>query len=137
MKFQLPFGSHRKVNIDQSDEVTMTHQSFQNECDINQIIARYEKTGLLTHVRQAEPQYGDFIDACDFQLGLHLIQEARDSFMTLPSSLRKRFGNDPQVFLEFVQDPTNREEMIQLGMIIPSPDESGFVQPASGSVGVT
>jgi hypothetical protein len=37
-------------------------------------------------------------------------------FMSLPAKIRSRFQNDPGAFLDFVQNPENRDEMIELGL---------------------
>ena len=43
-----------------NDEPSLTKQSFQNECNINSIMKKWEKTGLLPHSRSSQPRYGDF-----------------------------------------------------------------------------
>lgn len=104
------------------DRVTMTtdlpsrtKQQFAQECDINNIMARYQKTGAIAHANQNEARYG-FATGLDFRESIELVKEAQDQFNDLPSSLRKKFGNSPQNYLEFVQDPANQDEMIRLGM---------------------
>lgn len=96
-------------------ESSMTKQSFKDECDINKIMARFQKTGALTHYASNAPHYGD---ATDVQLAdaMNLVANAENMFAELPSSIRKRFKNDPGRFLNFVQDPKNLEEMQKLGL---------------------
>lgn len=38
---------------------SLTHQSFKDECDVNNVIKRFTRTGQLTHVNQRPAQYGD------------------------------------------------------------------------------
>ena len=92
-----------------------TKQSFKNECDINQIMAKYQKTGAISHFNNRSPQYGDATGA-DFTSAMNLITSAQELFNELPSSLRNRFGNSPSAFLDFVQDPANALEMAELGL---------------------
>lgn len=40
----------------------LTKGSFRDECDINQIVDQYARTGLVAHVRSGSPQYGEAPD---------------------------------------------------------------------------
>ena len=44
----------------------MTHQSFKDQCDVNKIIAKFERTGELPR-RGREPVYMTVPDESDFQ----------------------------------------------------------------------
>ena len=46
-----------------------------------------------------------------------MLSNARESFAMLPSSIRKRFDNDPGLLLAFLDDENNREEAFSLGLI--------------------
>lgn len=37
-----------------------TQQHFMDSCDINKILAKYRKTGVIEHVKRAKAMYGDF-----------------------------------------------------------------------------
>ncbi len=95
---------------------SLTKQSFREECQISNIMRKYEKTGLLEHVNKHEGNYGDFSNHVDYLSSVLLVRNADEMFMKLPASIRRRFGNDSAEFLEFVQDPGNREAMIALGL---------------------
>jgi len=96
---------------------SLTHQSAKDECDINRIMLKWQKTGVLTHAQNFQGQYGDFTHVTgDYQEHMNAVIEANDMFMTLPANVRKRFDNDPGEFLEFVNDPDNLEEMQRLGL---------------------
>jgi len=116
--FQTPFGKHRSDDLHFSeDEPSLTQQSMAEECDINFIMAKYQKHGVIEHVNSVQGQYGDFVTSTDYQVAMNEVLLAREAFESLPSSLRNRFENDPVQFLDFVHDDKNREEMIQLGLI--------------------
>ena len=102
---------------------SMTKQEFQAECDINNVVKSFSATGMFKHVsvRAALGTYEDLPDPSDFQHALHEVQRARDAFMTLPSKIRSRFGNDPQEFLAFTSDPSNLDELRTLGLANPAP----------------
>lgn len=100
-------------------EPTLTKQSLAEDCDINVIMARFEKTGLLSHTNEASPRYGDFADVVDYDESLRVVMEADEAFMSLPAKVRARFENDPAQLIEFVRDPANAVEALALGLIEP------------------
>lgn len=102
--------------FDLEEEPSMAKQSFRDECDINNIMKKYEKTGLLDHVNQYQGQYADLTGIVDYHTALNQVIAAEEAFMTLPAGIRSRFDNDPGNFLAFVDDPNNEEEMIKMGL---------------------
>jgi len=100
---------------------SQTHQSFKRECDINTIMAKYQKTGLVDHVAHHQGDYSDLTDVPTYHDAMNKILSANQSFSTLPSSIRKKFQNDPAQFLDFVSNPENVEEMQQMGLLPSSP----------------
>lgn len=99
-----------------------THQSFKAECEIANVLAKHARTGMLEHVNKFDGQYGDYLDVQSFQDSLNQVMAAEEMFLSLSSAVRKRFNNDPGYFLSFVGDPTNQEEMINLGLAIRRPE---------------
>lgn len=93
-----------------------TEQAHKDETDINRIMKKYEKTGLLNHVNQYKGDYGDFTRAPEYQEALNSVMEANEMFMTLPAAIRKQFGNDPASFVEYVGNPENAESLITMGL---------------------
>lgn len=92
-----------------------TKQAFKAECDINNIMSRFAKTGVLDFTNRRQAQYGD-VTGLDYQRAMDIVVEAKAMFAELPSSVRSRFHNEPAEFLEFVQDPANGEEMVKMGL---------------------
>lgn len=109
------------------DEPSMAQQHFKDECDVNNILRKYASTGLITHVANGTPSYGDFSSVLEFQQAQNILIEAQDAFDALPASLRKRFDNDPAVMLEFIENPDNREEAEKLGLVDKQSLEAGEV----------
>lgn len=126
MIFQTQFGSHRVVDLDFDADVnpSCTHQSFAKQTDINLIMARYQKTGIVEHLNVHNGEYGDYLSADDYHASVNAVLAAQDCFMSLPSSIRSRFENDPAKFLAFVDDPKNVDEMINMGLATARPDSS-------------
>lgn len=94
---------------------TLVKQEFKDECDINVLMKRYQKTGLFPQPA-ATPRYVNNIGAPTYQESLGIVMEAQSMFASLNSELRKRFDNDPAKFLEFCSDPKNGDELIKLGL---------------------
>jgi len=100
----------------------MTKQSFKDECNINKIMAKFQRTGVLNHYAKHQHQYGD-IPAIQYADALNIIADANSMFEELPSTVRAQFENDPAKFLEFAENPDNLDKMRDLGLAIPaSPD---------------
>lgn len=114
------FHPHERVTLDASGD-GRTKQSFAEESNINLIMKKYEKTGMLDHLAIHEGRYGDFIGGPDYHQALSALRAADEAFLTIPAGVRARFDNDPAKFLTFVQDPDNLDEMIKMGLAKPPP----------------
>lgn len=125
MEFRTAYGPKVVDDFDQSipDPVTgevqtsRTKQSFAQESEINNIMAKYEKTGVIEHVK-AHSGYADMPSGLDYQSALQMTLDAQMSFNELPANIRREFNNDPFEFLAFVEDPDNVERMAELGLIV-------------------
>lgn len=109
--------------LDMDAELTnsRTKQEFKMECDINEVIRRWTKTGILPPPRAPE-KYGDFTEVNDYQSAINHVKEADQAFSELPAHMRSRFNNSPAELLEFLQDDANGPEAVELG-IIPAPGQ--------------
>lgn len=99
-----------------------TDQSFRDECDINTIMSRYQSTGEMPVLNQANANWLD-VSGEDFQTHMNIVVEARQMFSQLPSDIRDRFGNSPQAFLSFTSDPLNLPELARMGLLTPEATE--------------
>lgn len=113
----------RSCDLDCGSE-EITKQSFKDECDIHKILDQYKKTGIINHITPNQPMYLDLPDNLDYQASLNLIMEAQEAFQTLPSAVRDRYGNNPENFLEALNDPKQRDFLEEIGVfqrkIVPS-----------------
>lgn len=136
MEFQTAYGSKIKDQIQCSE--SLTKQSPKEECDVNNIVRKYQSHGIYT-VNPITPHYGDYFDGADFQRAQGYLVEAQNAFDDLPSKVRARFRNDPAYFFDFVNDPNNADELVSLGLAvkttapaapeIPVGDEGATVPP--------
>lgn len=92
-------------------------QQFKDDCDINSIMARFQKTGAIDHVAVYQPEYG-LATPQDLHAAMNLITKAERMFADLPSSLRRRFDGDPRKLFEFVQNHENADEAKELGLAL-------------------
>lgn len=104
------------------DPVSMTKQSFADECDINNIMRRYEKDGVLQHLNKYEGNFGDFTGAVEYHEAMGIVARADQMFMDLPASIRAQFGNDAGAFVEFATNPKNEDKLIEMGLAHPRKD---------------
>lgn len=108
--------STRRVTAPVGD-VSLTRQEMASECDINNIMKRYERTGILDHVARYQGRYEDVSDAADYMTALGIVADVHQAFLSLPASIRERFNNDPGEFLDFAQNPDNRPAMMEMGLL--------------------
>lgn len=111
-------GEKRKNNQLSGFEKSHTQQNSRDAVCINKLMAKYRKTGMLDHVNTYQGNYGDFTTHTDFAESMNKVVKANQAFDQLPSELRKRFNNDTADFLEFVHDPKNIDEMVDLGLAV-------------------
>lgn len=103
MKFKTRFTATRSpINpnaLADTGEIleSLTRQEHKDECDINSILARYERTGDLPPSRP-----GAFVHctATSYQESLQIVSEANDLFSRLPARVREMYGNSPALFLD-------------------------------------
>jgi len=128
-KFKTAYGNNPRVQT-QIKSNSMTHQSFKDECDLNVILQNYKKNGILTHVNHQRGNYEN-LSQIDYHAALCQLNEARESFDTLPAEIREDFNNDPGQFIEFVSNPENENKMREYGFF-KEPTEPISVEIAGG-----
>lgn len=94
-----------------------TQQQFKDEVDINTIVERFGVTGEMPPPINF-PDVQEFEETFDFQTSMNVIRQAQESFMTLPAKARARFDNNPQKFMEFMNEEDNAAEAVKLGLAI-------------------
>lgn len=113
------------VNLEES----LTQQSDMEETDINVIMEKYRVTGQVPGVVQPA-MYGDFSGNLSYRDAVERVKEANDAWAEIPAKIRRRFANDPQEFMNFVNDPENLPEMRKMGLAKPEPIVQNTPAPA-------
>lgn len=117
MEIRSAYGKRKRVQVAMDGE-SLTKQSFKDDCDINKIVKRYQKTGVIEHVSRKRPRFGDAPAAGEDLLSAYLlVEEAEAMFSALPADIRRRFENDPAALLKFMDDPNNQAEAEELGLV--------------------
>lgn len=124
------------------DDPSLAQQHFKDQCDINNIVDSFLRTGELPQAN-ITPQYGDFTGVSDFHSALTRIRATEAEFNALHPAIRAKFDNDPAKLLNYVLDPKNYEDAIKLGLLPPEEDlspaagaaSSGEAQAAGGKSG--
>lgn len=101
------------IHFDQA--LGRTRQEFKRECDINQIMARATRDGVISHLHSKRPEYGDF-ESFDFQEAQNMTAQAHALFMELPAAARKHFDNDAGKFLDYVNGNPDEALLAELGL---------------------
>lgn len=99
---------------------SLTRQEFAEECDINNIMKRYDAyiSDPMRSVR--EPVYYDFTEMPDTLMGaMEVLHRGEDAFFKLPAEVRREFDNNPAAFVDFASDPENVGQMRTWGLAPP------------------
>lgn len=114
-------------------EPSLTKQEFKEECDINNILAPYEKMGV-DPLAWVEPLGGTYMDVSSlgtFEETMQVVALGREGFERLPSEVRERFYNDPAVFLDWVGKEENAEEARKMGLLPPAEQDTAAAPAAA------
>lgn len=115
----LDSANHKRVRVTLSMRglPSKTHQSMADACDVNTIVGKFTVTGFASHVNAGEYQFGDFSSAGDFQNQMDRIAEAKTQFESLPVRLRSKVNHDPTKIMDYMADPKNRDELVEMGVL--------------------
>lgn len=111
------------------EDPSLAVQAPKEECDINNIVKRYLRTGELPQVVQGV--YADVSQLSDLATAMEIVDQADAAFMALPAEIRREFDNDPRKLVEFAADPSNLERAYELGLAVRPLDAA----PPAGQAG--
>jgi phage internal scaffolding protein len=126
-RFKSTFERNRVIT-DYSSQPSLTKSEFKDECDINNVVKRALRTGVLPGVDR-EALYGDFSQVEDYATAQIKIAEAKSEFEQLPSGIKEKFDNDVANLLDFVDDPENEAEAIKLGLLPEQVEQIKEIEP--------
>jgi hypothetical protein len=114
------YVEHEPVDLRCPIEEGLTRQEFADECDINVLMATYERGGALNHFNRLTPEFLDVTEVPDLATALSYFDDAQRAFMSLSATVRREFDNDAVKFVDFAQDPSNLEKMREWGLAPPA-----------------
>ena len=121
MVFSTLYSRHLSSGV-RFTKPSMTEQAHRDDYDINRLIKRAPRTGMVASADQIRNvYYGDFSEVGQ-SLENHLrILEAQEHFMALPSNVRAHFDNDPRKLLRSLADDSeaNINKLVELGLVNP------------------
>ena len=82
-------------------EPSLTKQSFADECNIPNMVAKYMKSGQMPRLNPKTPMYCDTTGIGDYQSSLDTVRSAEAMFMALPAKIRSQFDNNPPEIVRF------------------------------------
>jgi len=108
-----PEGRHRTLIEGES----MTKKSHKKECDINNIMAKYFRTGQITHVNKKQGVYMDTSGVGDFVTVNKKLNMVKGAFESLAEDVKKAFNGSWTEFARQIQDPANHARFVELGIL--------------------
>lgn len=126
--------SERVRVVPERGAVSLTKQSMSAECDVNNIMKKFIRTGAVSHMNRYGGRYAD-VSPLTFHEAMNVVREGEELFDALPARLRRRFRNSPEEFLAYVQNPANVAEMVELGLATAKPELEAPQAPSSGVQG--
>lgn len=119
IKIVRPYDAKPRVQLEFPEGESGAKQQFKDECDINIIMTRYEKQGVLTHVNNKIPSF-TVADGESFTEIMQKLSAAKEYFESLPSAIRNRFGNSVEQFVDAANNPEYAEQLKDLGFVDPA-----------------
>lgn len=111
-----PYNRLPEAGITFAEGTGKTDQSQVDDCDINKIMARYKKLGVLPP-ETAVKQFIDVSNIGDYHSSMNAILAAQDAFMQLDARIREAFENDPALLIAALEDPSQKEKLVSLGLV--------------------
>lgn len=124
---QRPNGTVREQQ-DFSFCPTLTEQHTAHLTDINYLMEKYKPDELAAYIA-ARTQYRqeilghDFSQEPNLQEAQNVVYRSRQEFENLPDKVKHSFKNHLE-FLKFIDNPNNRDKLIELGLITPKQIET-------------
>lgn len=123
-----------KLFFDKDDPLSKsrTQQHFAKDVDINNIMRKYMKTGVLGDPFSPPPPgyFADVSTVGDFIEVSNKIKLGEQLYSMLPLELKEKFKTIPEV-LAFIADPKNEDEARRYGLLKPLTPEEAAAKAAA------
>ena len=109
------------LDVSTSFSASLTEQSHLESTDINKIFHASKHSPELL-IPESPPTFGDFSNVADFTEMQNRVADAISGFEALPAETRAFFEHKPANLVEFMNDPANVQDAIDMGLIELEPD---------------
>lgn len=113
---------NRRKHYQPSGGPSLVQRHYADAADLNKIMERARRTGAPIQgpgvPGNREPRFLH-VTGQSFHEMLTQVQQVQGAFAGLPAKVRKRFSNNPMLLLDFVSDPKNAAEAVELGILEP------------------
>ncbi len=133
MKIKKRYDRPDNVELITSED-SLVQQQFAESTRVRNILDKFMRTGMIDS-NPLPPRYEDVSEVQDYQSAMNLLVNVQGHFDALPSKIRDRFGNDPEKYLAFINDPNNLDEAVELGLLQKS--EPAPIEPVQPSENAT
>lgn len=128
------------VDPDTGEVIILTKQDFKDECDLNLLMQRYTPQMLIESYNASMGVYGDYSDVMSHQDARERVMLTQSWFESLPAKMRSMFDHDVSKCVEYLENPSNTDEAIQLGLLkkpLSDKDSKPEIVPPDVSLDVT
>lgn len=112
IKFKTPYQQQERHQV-KFEGISLTDQSFKQECDIGFIIENFVKTGTAP---DSSMSFVDCTTVQKFEDAMQIVAEAKSNFEQLPSSIRDEFKTVTN-YLSYISNPANLKDSYERGLI--------------------
>lgn len=137
-RFSYPASKGRSFDDGTPLNKSRVKPEFSKEADMNAIIRKYKRTGLLSDpnsVTERRAIFADVSGAMGYQAMQNRVIAVQGLFDGLPAAIRDRFRNDPAEFVDFVCNEANKDEVEKLGIFGPVENNIAPEAPQGGPEG--
>lgn len=108
--------------IDCSGDELLTEQNHKGSVDINNIVSK-QGVDRIAETNNVLALSFDTNPYNNFQEMMEKVAVGKSAFASLPAQTRDEFDNNPAKYMDYVQNPENRESLIKRGWVEPAPKD--------------
>jgi len=115
-RFIVPYASRNRVSTPIVGE-SLTKQAHRDDCDVNNIVRRWQQTEVDPRDPKRQGQYLDVSSIPDYADSVLRLNAAYDIFGSLDAKTRKSFNNSLGEFINYANDPNNVDSLVKMGVL--------------------
>lgn len=123
-------SGRKRVFVDFSNDPGLTEQSHSPMTDITAIVNYHTRMGGIPPM--PESTFVDLTQTLPYQEALNSVLQINSLFENLPLKARVAYDHNPALFMAAVEDPSQRDRLIELGIFNPKVEEP-LASPAPGA----